>query len=146
MAEHTEKEWKTYLGVLTHEYGEDRAQEAILRILEDTAKGIDIYNPIVYGRTYCMWRIRDERRKQQGLKRVPFEILRRREMEGLSQPDTLRNNRDPFNQVAAREILESLPQILVDQVLEYEESGDGWDKTLSKNISNVRKKLRAYAE
>ena len=141
-----ETDWKTVLGVLTHEFGEDRAQAAALRMLEDIEKGVEIYNPIEYGRTYCMWLIMDDRKKHKDVQFVCFEKLRQREADGLSVPRALTTTLDPFNQVAAREILESLPQTLVDQILYYDEYGDGYDNRLAAAISTKRKKLRAYAD
>lgn len=109
-------DWSTVMHVLRHEFGPDRAQDAAVIILEAQARGEEIYNPIEYGRKCCLGLISNEKR----LKRpviLSLETVMEREDRGLPLDKTMVDTRDPLDAVAAREILESLPDALINKEL-----------------------------
>jgi DNA-directed RNA polymerase specialized sigma24 family protein len=118
----TDKDYDLIFKDLRRTYGEDLAQDAIVRILEilanerGSADYSEIRSPLALAKLICRRLYIDQK------KRPIVEIPLRPSM--FSEPsegellDNFIDYRDPANQIEAKQILESLPQILIDQELD----------------------------
>lgn len=118
----TESEWQLVIDVMTREFGEDKAQDCIVEILEYQARrrregqSDELENPLALARVIACYNTTDELRSRGGIVEIPMSQFTDREAEGFSLPSNLHDTRDPFEVAAAREeltiIAEEYPELL----------------------------------
>lgn len=108
--------------VLVRQFGEDMAQHALLNLWEVLSKGVEVNEPMAFCRMVVKREQQDIARKQDGVALISIDPFLAMESGGGTTPDAFLDTRSPESICAAKEILDSMPDVLIDQLLQDEEN------------------------
>lgn len=102
---------------LVRQYGEDAAQQALLSLWETVSKGVEVSEPMAFCRAVIRRDAQDLARKNDGVTFTSLDPYLVMESGGGQAPDAFLDTRDPESICMAKEILDSMSGVLLEQEL-----------------------------
>lgn len=109
---------------LVRQFGEDTAQYALLKLCKAWANGVEVIEPLAWCRLVS--RRKEIRQSKRGklAPTVSLEPFMAYESSGVSMAEAFLDTRDPESIYAAKEILDSLPNVLIEDAIAGESDGN----------------------